>query len=419
MFYFETLFNQGAAGIEGSSILATVTGVAWAILLAGFLLGLYQAAMRGGDLQSLGVTAIKYIVIAAILANWTTVFRGVNASFIQVAHAIYSSSSAGDVFISWLNQLQQQFEADGTTTFLHAITNSGSALITIVLVLIAYIIYVVAIVVFGFFYTLYGCLLYALGPLVLAFMPMPGVGPLAKTFATNIFIWNGWGLLYAIFAALITAIQGNRVNDLFTFLGFFRGSVDSLELGVISIFYALALLVIPFIAKQIISGDVGSSAYSLVRTAAVAVGAAVSGGAGFAAGSGAGAGAGAAGSAAASSAGGGSGAGTSAATSSANAPPQPNVAQTIRGGISSALNGEAPRPSQSSDSGSGGSGSTKSFSGSGNGTGGQSSAPQGSGFRPAGVTQQLAYQAGRMAGSAFKGGPQASSEESNTNGKEL
>ncbi|HET6842822.1 MAG TPA: hypothetical protein VFK06_14260 [Candidatus Angelobacter sp.] len=417
MFYFETLFNQGAAGIEGSSILATVTGVAYAILLAGFLLGLYQAAMRGGDLQSLGVTAIRYIVIAVILANWTTVFRGVNTSFTQVAHAIYSSSSAGDVFLSWLKQLQQQFEADGTTTFLHAITNSGSALITMVLVLIAYIIYVVAIVVFGFFYTLYGCLLYALGPLVLAFMSMPGVGPLAKTFATNVFIWNGWGLLYAIFAALITAIQVNRVNDLFTFLGFFRGSVDSLELGVISIFYALALLVIPFIAKQIISGDVGSSAYSLVRTAAVAIGAAVSAGAGFAAGSGAGSGAG---SAATSSAGGGSSAGMSVATTSANAPPQPSVAQSIRGGISSALNGEPPRPSQSSDSGSGGSAATKSSSGSGNRAGGQSSSPQNSGFRPAGVTQQLAYQAGRVAGSAFKGGgSQASSQESNTNGKEL
>ena len=58
-------------------------------------------------------------------------------------------------------------------------------------------------------------------------------------------------------------------------------------LGLVSIFYALALGLIPFIAKRIISGDVGSSAYALVRAAAVAVGAAVSAGAGFAAGAGA------------------------------------------------------------------------------------------------------------------------------------
>ena len=71
-----------------------------------------------------------------------------------------------------------------------------------------------------------------------------------------------------------------------------------------SIFYALALGLIPFIAKRIITGDVGSSAYALVRAGAVAVGAAVSAGAGFAAGAGAGAGASGAG---AGSGGGGSG----------------------------------------------------------------------------------------------------------------
>jgi hypothetical protein len=390
--------------------------------------------MRGGDLQSLGVTAIKYVVVGIVVANWSTVFRGVNSGSTQVAHAIYSSSSAGDVFTTWLDQLQQQFDKDGATSFLHLIANNGSAFITVVLVFVAYLLYVLAIVVFGFFYTLFGCVLYVLGPLVVALLPMPGVAPLAKNFATNIFIWNSWGILYATFAALISAIQANRVNDVFTFMGFFTGSIDAIALGLISIFYALALLIIPFIAKKIVSGDVGSAAYDMVRTAAIAVGAAVSAGAGAAAGAGSGAGTGAGAGAGGSTgtgsatAAGGSTA-TSATTSSSNPPPQPSVAQTIRSGVSSAINGESPRP-PSPDSGSGGSGSESSSGngkggrkkGSGNGSGSSGSSQRGgTTFRPVGVTQHLAYQAGKMAGTAFRnssGSDQKSGEEMTTSGKE-
>ena len=55
-------------------------------------------------------------------------------------------------------------------------------------------------------------------------------------------------------------------------------------LGLVSIFYALAIALIPFIAKRIISGDVGSTAFALVRAGGVAAGAALAGVSGFAAG---------------------------------------------------------------------------------------------------------------------------------------
>ena len=75
MFYFQHLLTQGLAGIDRMSIIPAVTGIAYTILLIGFLIGLYQAAMRGGDVQALGVTGIKYLIIAIMLANWSTVFR--------------------------------------------------------------------------------------------------------------------------------------------------------------------------------------------------------------------------------------------------------------------------------------------------------------------------------------------------------
>src|SRR5262249_12676663 len=132
---------------------------------------------------------------------------------------------------------------------------------------------------FCFFYVLFGSLLYVLGPLVLALIPISGIGQLGKSYAVNLMVWNAWGILYATFGALITAIQFNRVDDVLGngFLGFLKGLPDSTMLGLVSIFYALAVALIPFIAKRIISGDVGSTAYSVVRAAVVAVGAAVAG----------------------------------------------------------------------------------------------------------------------------------------------
>ena len=100
MFYFQQLLNMAMSGIDGTAIISTVTNVAFAILLVGFLIGLYQAAFRGGDVQGLAVTALKYLVVAMIVSNWATVFRDVNGSFNTVANFIGSSSGAGDMFQS-------------------------------------------------------------------------------------------------------------------------------------------------------------------------------------------------------------------------------------------------------------------------------------------------------------------------------
>jgi hypothetical protein len=398
MFYFQQLLQQGLSGIDGTGMITTVVGISYTILLIGFLIGMYQAAMRGGDVQSLVATGIKYLVIAIILANWSTAFRGVNNSFNQVAQSIGNSSGAGDMFLNWFDQLKQQFSNDGVNSILPAINGTFAAITTALMIFLAYIIYAVMVVVFAFFYVLYGCALYVLGPLVLALLPMAGVGQLAKTYATNLMIWNAWGVLYAIFGSLITAIQFNRVDTVMNqgFLrGFFLGSSESTVLGLVSVFYALTLGLIPLIAKRLISGDVGSTAYAMVRAGAVAMGTLVSGVSGFAAGS---AGASEMGSSVAAGAGAAStGAASSTASSSSSAPPpQPSLAQTIRSGIMSAVNGGAPpAPSSAGD----GSPAPHSAAGSANASSGATSPRHSTPtFRPVGVTQTVAFHAGKLAG---------------------
>ncbi len=412
MFYFQQLLQQGLNGIDRTAMIPSVVGIGYTILLIGFLIGLYQAAMRGGDVQSLAVTGIKYLVIALILANWSTVFREVNDSFNQVAQFVDNSSGAGDMFLSWFDQLKQQFSTNGISAILPSINASFAAITTSLMILLAYVIYAVMVVVFAFFYVLYGCVLYVLGPLVLALLPMAGVGQLAKTYATNLMIWNAWGILYAIFGSLITAIQFNRVDTVMNqgFLrGFFLGSSESTILGLVSVFYALALGLIPFIAKKLISGDVGSTAYSMVRAGAMAAGALISGVSGFAAGAGAAseAGSGVAAGAGAASA----GATSSAATASSSAPPpQPSLAQTIRSGIMSAVNG-GPPPAPAS--GGGGSASPQAAAAGSGASGGGSSSRRASssGFRPIGVTQTVAFHAGKFAGSVIGGSDNSGNNE--------
>jgi hypothetical protein len=337
VFYFEHLLNTALGAIDGTRVIPTITNIAFAILLIGFLVGLYQAALRGGDLQALAVTAIKYIVVAMILSNWTTVFRDVNGSFTAIADFVSNSSGAGDMFMNWMTQLQQQATTNPNLTFWDMITGDISGTITVGLLLIAYIVYALAIIIFCFFYTLYGTVLYVTGPLVLALIPVAGIGQLGKTYGINLMIWNAWGILYSVFGALITAIHFNQVNNVLGngFLGFLQGVPDSTMLGLVSIFYALAVAMVPFIAKGIISGDVGSTATALVRAAAAAAGAALAAVGGFAAGAGAGL------AATPAAAGAGAGGGSSTMTmSSSNPPPTPatSMAGFLQSGVASAIN---------------------------------------------------------------------------------
>lgn len=398
MFYFQELLRQGLDGIDRTAMIPTVVGIAYSILLVGFLIGLYQAAMRAGDLQALVVTAIKYLVIAVILANWSTVFHEVNDSFNQIAQFVDSASGAGDMFLSWFDQLKDQFSNNGIAAILPSISASFATIATALMILVAYLIYALAVVVFAFFYVLYGCVLYVLGPVVLALLPISGIGQLAKGYATNLMIWNAWGILYATFGSLITALQFGRVDQVMSqgfFGGFFQGTSDSLILGLVSVLYALALMVIPFMAKGLISGDVGSTAISLSRAGAVAAGALISGVSGFAAGLGS--------SESVPAVGAGTGsmipAGTSAALSSSAPPPEPTLAQTIRSGIMSAVTSAAPPVPLSSGTPSEVVSSTAGESSSALRPVPRSPSSRTPSFRPVGVSQTIAFHAAKLAGS--------------------
>jgi hypothetical protein len=388
MLYFGKLLNMAMAGIDGTNVIPTITNIGFAILLVGFMVGLYQAAMRGGDLQALAISGIKYLVVAMIISNWASVFRSVNGSFTSAAEFIGNSSGAGDMFLSWMTQLQQQAVTNPNLTFWDMISGDLAGSISVLLLLVAYILYALAIIIFCFFYTLYGSVLYVVGPLVLAVLPISGIGQLGRTYAINLMIWNAWAILYAVFGALITAIQVNRINDVLGhgFLGFLEGVPDSTILGLVSIFYALSVALIPFIAKRIVSGDVGSTAFTMVRAGAFTAGAALAAAAGFASG--------VTGGAAGGTASGPSSATGASAASASSSPPMPpafSMGEFLRSGFSSAGSSDSgPRPPVPT---------TESASGDAT-SGAQSHAPASSrrpsfAYHPRSVTQAVTFNAAR------------------------
>ena len=147
-------------------------------------------------------------------------------------------------------------------------------MIDALLILVAYLLYPLVIVIFGFFYILYGSILYIFGPLVISLMPLGATNRIAKAYVENVFIWNAWPILYGGFGALLSAIQMGQVGQMLSqksFLGGLGSLEGSVLIGFASIIFSLAIAVIPFMAKRIVSGDVGSTAGALIGAAVTAI----------------------------------------------------------------------------------------------------------------------------------------------------
>ena len=113
-------------------------------------------------------------------------------------------------------------------------------------------------------------MLYVVGPLVLALYPVLGIGQMARTYLINLMIFNGWGVIYAVLGALMSAININQVRSLQAYqslLGSFAGLGISTLLGLVSIFYSLAICLIPYIANRMVRGEVGATMVTMIATA--------------------------------------------------------------------------------------------------------------------------------------------------------
>jgi hypothetical protein len=343
MFYYEQMFNTALNGIMSAGLMSTILTVAYGILLASLLFSAYEAWTKGGDARALGVAGVKYLALGALFMNdgvvYERVFRDVLAAFNQISHTM-AGAGPTDVFKGWANDIY--VHGNLSTTFLNLVAGSIPGLLSALLLLIAMIVYPVAYALFAVFYSLYGTILFVTGPLVLALMPSFGLGSLARRYAINVMIFGTWGLIYGIFCRLAIAINVHSMAALTSansFAGALAGASQEILLAVASILFSVCILLIPFLARRIVEGDLGGSmltilgaattmAQSLMSVAAGASGgmqgAAAGGGGGAAAGSGGGVAAASSNTAPAGPSASGSGAGGSAASNGSRSPRGPS-----------------------------------------------------------------------------------------------
>jgi hypothetical protein len=271
---FERFLTQAVSGINSTSITSGMQNAAYVVLLVGFLWQMYQSALHGGDVRGLGTNLVKYVVTAIVVMNYSAIFTAVNAGFVNAGNWVGNASSFGNLLDNWKTDLQTQFNQAGSQKLWGLVTGDIPGLIDAILIIVAYLLYPFVIAVFGFFYIFYGSVLYIFGPIVIALMPLGATNRIAKAYVENLFIWNSWPILYGGFGALLGAVQMGQISQMLSqnnFLGGLGNLEGSILIGIASIIYSLAISVIPFIAKRIISGDVGSTAGALIGAAATAL----------------------------------------------------------------------------------------------------------------------------------------------------
>src|SRR5271167_4366399 len=290
-FYFEQLLQTGLNGIDQQGITGAVLQIAGVILILSLLWAVYEAYSSGGDVKLLGVAAIKYLVLGLVFLNYSNAFRSVNSMFNGVADGIYNLSGGLDVIKQWNNSLSQAWQTNPNwfSALWNMVTGGVSAIVAGLITLVGYLVLPFSYTLFTLFYALYGSILYVVGPFVLALMPSRGLGQLGRTYFVNMMVFQCWGLLYAIFQALMSALQiTDPMQFNGSFLQAFVGSSQMIVMSVACVLLSIMVALIPFIASRIVRGDIGSTLMTVISGAmtagAVASGLAVAGGDGIAAG---------------------------------------------------------------------------------------------------------------------------------------
>lgn len=272
MFLYEQMLNNALNGITGAGLMSTILTVAYGILLASLLFSAYEAWVRGGDTRALGIAAVKYLALGLLFVNggavYDSIFRSILQAFNQMSQAM-AGVGPPDVFTAWKTELVNA--GSSWSTFLNLATGVLAGIVSAALLLIAMVLYPVAYAVFAVLYALYGCILYVTGPLVLSLMPSFGLGTLARRYAVNLVIFGAWGLIYGIFCRLAIALNINSmaaITGAGNLGGLLSGATAEVLLAAASILFSVCILLIPFLAKRIVEGDLGSTMLTVLGAAA-------------------------------------------------------------------------------------------------------------------------------------------------------
>jgi hypothetical protein len=249
---------QTAINSFNGNIMPILFAMAKAILTVSLLWSLYDAWVKGGDVRSLGINLLKYAVVSIVVLHWNSVFTDIVNGFDSVSYQIYQSAGISDLWTTYTSSLQQAWDAQHVDSIWTVIRGSFSALIAMLGVLAGYILWPIGAVIFVVFYTFWGCVLYGVGPLVLATMPSTTLSRFHVRYIESVFVWNCWGLLVTLYTSMLAALHIGNIQNGFAsqnIVGFFGNIDQSLYLSITSAVMSLGIIAIPFCARSILMGE--------------------------------------------------------------------------------------------------------------------------------------------------------------------
>lgn len=267
-YFWAQALQSALNGINSCGLIGVLSSVGYAILLLSFLWGVYESFLQGGDVRGFAVTLLKYGVVTLVIQNWSQVFQDAINGFGSIAGAIIQSSLNQDLATSWTQQLQTYYASQNSTglsngieVLSHIDQGIGTAVLNLLLMLVAVVIWPIAVEIFALLYSLWGSVLYCVGPLVLAMLPSTGLSRITKGYIQNLFIWNMWVVLMAIFWAMLWAMNLTSIDTLLNtngLLGYLQGVNATLLVSISTLLLSICTLLIPFVARHILHGEFGA-----------------------------------------------------------------------------------------------------------------------------------------------------------------
>jgi uncharacterized membrane protein YgcG len=269
--FFMTMWNN----YNNAITITTITTISYTILSVVLIGGVYGVFARGGDLRELIVLMVKVAACGLLISQWNTFF--VTDITTNGVFQIASSINATDVFSSLGTSLWNELQQNVTTWggILETFMSDGFLeILEMLFTLLAMICYAVSYGIVCILFTLWGLILYAMGPMLVATIPSGFFSSLGKTYVKSLIEWLSWPVLFAIISELMSQLNvassngqaGTLWNDSPL------GSIGSETLlAMTTIVFSLMLLALPWMAHKILNGDfagsMGASASQMINAA--------------------------------------------------------------------------------------------------------------------------------------------------------
>jgi hypothetical protein len=287
--------------LSSSTMITTLTGISYTILSVVLIGGVFGVFAQGGDFKELFMLMVKTAVCGLLITQWNTFFMtDITTSGV---FAIASSIQKTDVFSALGTSLFQNLKNDFTTStgIVASILSDGDLeIVQLLFTVLACICYAVAYGILSVVFSLWGMVLYAMGPLLIATIPSGYFGHMGKTYVKALVEWLSWPILFAIISELmlqlnLTTTSGTGSSSPLWQSSPLSGQSADLLIAISTIIFSFMLLGLPWMAHKILTGDFAGSmggaikqTMGAVMTAAAAGTGAVMGGTGMLGGAGGG-----------------------------------------------------------------------------------------------------------------------------------